>query len=148
VAIRDNATGCIRWRALRPIVQPPAGFITVDAVPQSETCHNARDGEVEFTINNYAPGVVNYSIYNAGNPAHTAFHHSGSATGTGTPLTISVSNMRVAWYVVEVEDSSGCQAGERFLIYRPRTRLQIEEEQVVQPTCFTGCQLTLSANGS
>jgi len=147
VAIRDNATGCIRWRALRPVVQPPAGFITVDAVPQSETCRNAADGEVEFTINNYAPGVVNYKIYNAGNPAHAAFQYNGTATGTGAPLTINVQNMRRAWYVVEVEDSSGCQAGERFLIYTPRTVLNIEEDQVIQPTCHTGGQVAVTATG-
>ena len=147
VAIRDNNTGCIRWRALRPIVQPPAGFITVDVVPQSETCRNAADGEIEFTINNYAPGIVNYTIYNAGNPAHTGFQFSGTATGTGAPLTINIQNMRRAWYVVEVEDSSGCQAGERFLVYTPRTALKLEEDQVVQPTCHTGGQVAVTATG-
>ncbi len=148
VAIRDNATGCIRWRALRPVVQPPVGGITVDAVPQSETCHNARDGEVELTVTNSAPGPVNIKIYNAGNPAHTAFHYNPpTVTSTGAPFTINVPNMRVAWYVVEVEDSSGCTAGERFLIYRPKSKLKIETEQLVQPTCIIGGQVAVTAIG-
>ena len=148
VAIRDNATGCVRWRSLRPIVEPPVGFITVDAVPQSETCYNARNGEVELTIANSAPGPVNIKIYNAGNPVHTAFHYNPpTVMSTGAPFTITVPNMRVAWYVVEVEDSSGCTAGERFLIYRPKTKLRLTEDHVVQPTCNTGGQVAVTAIG-
>lgn len=149
VAIRDNATGCIRWRALRPVVQPPAGFITVDAVPQSETCYNARDGEVEFTISNSAPGSLDVKVYAAGAPQNTAYHYSPltPVISTGAPVTVTIPDMRVTWYVVEVEDSSGCTAGERFLIYRPRTRLNITEEQVVNPTCNTGGQVAVSATG-
>ncbi|TMM59266.1 T9SS type B sorting domain-containing protein [Maribacter algarum] len=147
VAIRDLNTGCVRWRSLRPIVQPPTGFITVDAVPQSETCRNAQDGEVQLTIENYAPGNVDIKIYNAGRPANTAFHYNQSVSGTGAPLTLNIPNMRVAWYVVEVEDSSGCTAGERFLIYRPKAKLQIELEQYVPANCHVGAQIAVNATG-
>ena len=148
IIIRDKNTGCVRWRGLRPVVQPPVDNIKIDAVPQSTTCYGNQDGEVQFTITDYAPGIIKTKIYHASRPADSRWHYPvADQVGTGAPLTISVSGMRVGWYVVEVEDSSGCTAGERFLIYRPKSKLQIKEEQVVQPTCNTGGQVAVSAIG-
>ena len=149
VAIRDNNTGCVRWRALRPVVQPPTGFITVDATPQSESCLGSQNGEVEITISNSSPGPLDIKVYSANRPQNSGFYYSPTAplTSTGAPVTFTVPNMRVSWYVVEVEDSSGCQAGERFLIYRPKTKLNLKQGQIVQPTCHEGGQVAVTATG-
>ncbi|RKR15031.1 gliding motility-associated-like protein [Maribacter vaceletii] len=154
IIIRDKATGCIRWRSLG-MVNPPSPGISVDAVPQSETCTNAKDGKLQLTINGAAAGPITYKIYNASNPKHASYQY-GNFYGNGhvvtsdgvNPITFIVpEDLRVAWYVVEVEDVNGCSVGERFLIYRPKTKLQIKEEQVVQPTCNIGGQVAISAIG-
>ncbi len=154
VVIRDLGTGCIRWRSLG-IVDPPSPGISVDAVPQSESCTNARDGKVQLTISGASAGPVTYKIYHASNPTNTNFQY-GNFYGNGhvvtsdgvNPITFTVpEDLRVAWYVVEVEDTNGCSVGERFLIYRPKSALQITQEQVVQPTCNTGGQVAVSAIG-
>lgn len=154
VIVRDLGTGCIRWRNLG-IVDPPTDALTIDVLPQSETCLNARDGQAEITITGAAAGPISYRIYNASNPLNTGFHY-GNYYGNGhvvnsdgvNPITFLVpEDLRVAWYVLEVEDTSGCTIGERFLIYRPKSKLTIKTEQVAAANCFVGAQISVSAVG-
>ncbi len=154
VIIRDKATGCIRWRRLG-IVNPPSPGISVDAVPQSVTCYSNQDGKVQLTVNEASAGDITYRIYHASNPKNTKFHY-GNYYGSGhvvtsdgiNPTTFTVpEDLRVGWYVVEIEDATGCSVGERFLVHRPKTKLKVDVEQVVQPTCNKGGQIAITATG-
>lgn len=166
IVIRDEATGCQRWRSLG-VVNAPSDNADFDVVstPQSLSCYSGTDGEVKFTIEGAGDldidgdQTVWYSVRHTSDQgaqntvAEEARYapyripeteYIGPATGD---FDIDLTGLRLAWYVVEVRTESGCRSGNRFLIYRPRTRLQITEEQVVQPTCNSGGQVAVSATG-
>lgn len=161
IVLYDENTGCQRWRYLGNIGAPqaPDNAIDVISTPQSLSCYSGMDGKVKFTvkgaddfngdgIRNVSWSIRHTSDYGQGGWT-TSYQQSGTANdgGTGGDVEIDVTNLRVAWYVVEVTTESGCKSGNRFLIYRPKTSLKLELDQYVPATCNIGAQISVIAKG-
>jgi len=176
IVLRDDATGCQRWRSLGIVHAPeaPANNIDVVSTPQSLSCYTGDDGRVRFTVSGADDTGVTDALGNSdfsgpdGNrtvkwsirhtsdigPGHDShpwipsYRQNGVFTDSGTgDFDIDVTNLKLAWYVVEIETESGCRSGNRFLIYRPRTRLTLELDQYVSATCNLGSQIAVTARG-
>ncbi len=165
IVLFDTNTGCQRWRWLGQVAAPEAPNNNIDVIstPQSLSCYTGRDGKVKFTIKNAgdndADGVqtVTWKIRHvrdrgAVHDAHPwipLFRRSGTADdgGSGGDIVIDLTDVRSTWYVVEVTTESGCKSGNRFLVYRPKTRLKIELDRYVSATCDIGAQIGVKAIG-
>lgn len=165
IIIRDEATGCTRWRGLGVVHTPAAPDTTFDVVstPQSLSCFSGTDGQVQFNIASPGDNNLDGTQTVSWNIRHTSdrgavhdshpwiplYRRSGTADdgGTGGNIVIDVPNLRLAWYVVEVTSESGCRSGNRFLIYRPKSALKLELDQYVPATCNIGAQISVTAKG-
>ncbi|MFK7811654.1 MAG: T9SS type B sorting domain-containing protein [Maribacter sp.] len=175
IVLRDDATGCQRWRGLGVVHSPEAPNNSIDVVstPQSLTCFSGDDGRVRFTVTGAddtgvtdANGdsdfsgpdgnrTVKWSIRHTSDRGSVHDAHSiasyrqngvfvGPATGT---FNIDLTGLKLAWYVVEIETESTCKSGNRFLVYRPKSRLRLELDQYVSATCNLGAQIAVTAKG-
>ncbi len=167
IVIRDEATGCQRWRSMGVVHAPEAPDNNIDVVstPQSLSCFTGNDGRVRFSIagagdqDNDGDQTVDWKIRHAsdlgvGNnsPAREAnfatFRKNGTYVGPATgDFEFEVPDLKLAWYVAEVTTESGCKSGNRFLIYRPKSRLRLDIDQVVAATCNVGAQISVVAKG-
>lgn len=165
IVLYDENTGCQRWRSLGVVhnPEPPNTNIDVISTPQSLSCFSGSDGKVKFTVagagDNDLDGVqtVNWSIRHTSDrgPVHDShswipsFRRSGTANdgGSGGDIEIDLTGLKLAWYVVEVTTEAGCRSGNRFLIYRPKSKLKLELDQYVPATCNIGAQISVTAKG-
>lgn len=175
IVLYDENTGCQRWRTLGTVHAPEAPNNAIDVVstPQSESCYSAGDGKVQFSVTGAddtgvvdvngdsdftgADGntTVKWSIRHTSDYGQTStyidsFRDSGVytvPTSGASTIEFDLSNLRVAWYVVEIETESGCTSGNRFLIYRPKSRLTLDLDQYVPATCNIGAQIAVTALG-
>lgn len=164
IVIRDEATGCTRWRGLGVVIAPEAPNNNIDIVstPQSLSCYSGNDGQVKFSVSGAGDAdldgdqTVNWSIRHTSDrgPVHDShpwipsYRDSGTFVGPATgDFDIDLTGLKLAWYVVEIETESGCKSGNRFLIYRPKSRLALELDQYISATCNLGAQIAVTAKG-
>lgn len=84
--VYDATTNCYFFQSADGPVPTPSN-ITSTVTPNNVTCTGANDGNVSFTISGYSGTSVSYQIYSALNNAPVG--SSGTATGSGSPITIS-----------------------------------------------------------
>ncbi|MBM1104879.1 T9SS type B sorting domain-containing protein [Aurantibacter crassamenti] len=175
IVILDEATGCQRSRSLGIVHAPEAPNNAIDVVstPQSLSCYSGSDGRVRFSVTGAddtgvtdvngdsdfsgADGntTIKWSIKHSSDYGQTSgsipsYRQNGThtvPTSGASTIEFEVPNLRVAWYVVEIETESGCKSGNRFLIYRPKTRLKLELDQYVSASCNYGAQIAVTAKG-
>ncbi len=164
IVLRDDNTGCQRWRGLGTVHAPAAPDNNIDVVStvQALSCYDSTDGKVKFSISGAGDAdsdgdqTINWTIRHTSDlgavhdthPWIPLYRDGGTFVGPATgDFEIDVSNLRTSWYVVEITTESGCRSGNRFPIYRPPTRLQIELDQYVSATCNLGAQIAVTAKG-
>ena len=164
IVLRDEATGCTRWRNLGVVNAPeaPNNAIDVISTPQSLSCYSGNDGKVKFTIKGAGDAdldgdqTVDWSIRHTsdrgavhdGSAYFTSFRRNGTFVGPATgDIEIDLTGLKRSWYVVEITTESGCKSGNRFLVYRPKSRLKIELDQYIPATCTIGSQISIKAIG-
>ncbi|WP_298478938.1 T9SS type B sorting domain-containing protein [uncultured Maribacter sp.] len=165
IVLKDMNTGCQRWRSLGVVHTPEAPNNNIDVIstPQSLSCFTGSDGEVKFTIKGAGDNDLDGTQTVSWNIRHTSdrgsvhdshpwipsFRRSGTANdgGSGGDIEIDLTGLKLAWYVVEVTTEAGCKSGNRFLIYRPKSKLKLELDQYVAPTCNIGAQIAVTAKG-
>ncbi len=167
IVLFDTNTGCQRWRGLGTVHAPEAPNNNIDVIskPQSLSCYTGSDGQVRFTVKNAGDdpsspdGVqtVTWKIRHTSDlgavhdshPWIPLYRRNGTADdgGSGGDIEINLTGLRLAWYVVEVTTESGCKSGNRWLVYRPKSRLTIELDQYVPATCNIGAQISVTALG-
>ncbi|WP_298487946.1 T9SS type B sorting domain-containing protein [uncultured Maribacter sp.] len=165
IVLKDMNTGCQRWRSLGVVHTPEAPNNNIDVIstPQSLSCYSGSDGKVKFTIKGAGDNDLDGTQTVSWNIRHTSdrgsvhdshpwipsFRRSGTANdgGSGGDIEIDLTGLKLAWYVVEVTTEAGCKSGNRFLIYRPKSKLKLELDQYVAPTCNIGAQIAVTAKG-
>ncbi len=165
IVLKDMNTGCQRWRSLGVVHTPEAPNNNIDVIstPQSLSCYTGSDGKVKFTIKGAGDNDLDGTQTVTWNIRHTSdrgsvhdshpwipsYRRSGTANdgGSGGDIEIDLTGLKLAWYVVEVTTEAGCKSGNRFLIYRPKTKLKLELDQYAAPTCNTGAQIAVTAKG-
>ncbi|MRI02617.1 hypothetical protein GH721_18895, partial [Kriegella sp. EG-1] len=175
IVLYDENTGCQRWRSLGVVHAPEAPNNAIDVVstPQSLSCYSGSDGRVRFSVTGAddtgvtdANGDSDFSGPDGNTTIKWSIRHSsdyGQTSGSipsyrqngthtvptsgASTIEFEVPNLRVAWYVVEIETESSCKSGNRFLIYRPKSRLTLELDQYVSASCNYGAQIAVTAKG-
>ncbi|MEO9890947.1 SprB repeat-containing protein, partial [Aurantibacter sp.] len=175
IVLYDENTGCQRWRSLGTVHAPEAPNNAIDVVstPQSLSCYSGSDGRVRFSVTGAddtgvtdANGDSDFSGPDGNTTIKWSIRHSsdyGQTSGSipgyrqngthtvptsgASTIEFEVPNLRVAWYVVEIETESSCKSGNRFLIYRPKSRLTLELDQYVSASCNYGAQIAVTAKG-
>ncbi|MEO9891507.1 hypothetical protein, partial [Aurantibacter sp.] len=163
IIVLDMNTQCTYVADLGMVIapDPPDDKFKAFSTVQSYACANSTGGTARIRVeaagdaNTFGIGgpdgiqSVSWKTYNASGSSNAAYMHSGTAndSGSGGDIIFDIPNVISGWYVVEVQNESGCTIGHRFNIYAPPVELKNRLQDYSPPNCNIGAQIAVEAKG-